>query len=203
MKSSVFDSKFQQASAESKIVVALEKISEAFRVLMWEESKAHAVSPIQIQILIFCLFHKPGKATVSNLADEFNMTKATISDSVKSLLSKKLIVKETETEDSRSYSIQLSDSGKLLAKKVSLFANKIYEPLASLSKRENELLLSSLLDLISKLQNAGIISINRMCLSCRFHELKKNQHYCHLLNTHLKKAELRIDCAEHELEITE
>ncbi len=199
MKRSVFDNKFQEESVESKIVVALERISEAFRVLLWEESKEHSLSPIQTQILIFCLFHKSGKRTVSHLANEFNMTKSTISDSVKSLLSKKLIIKETESDDNRSYSIKLTDSGRLLAKKVSLFANKILEPLANSTNAQNELLLSSLLGLISNLQNTGVISINRMCLSCRFHELKKEQHYCHLLNAPLKKSELRIDCAEHEV----
>lgn len=199
MKRSVFDNKFQEESVESKIVVALERISEGFRVLLWEESKEHALSPIQTQILIFCLFHDSDKSTVSHLANEFNMTKSTISDSVKSLLSKKLIIKETESDDNRSYSIKLTDSGKLLAKKVSLFANKILEPLANSTNAQNELLLSSLLDLISNLQNTGVISINRMCLSCRFHEVIKKQNYCRLLNAPLKKSELRIDCRDHEL----
>ena len=42
-----------------KITQALERISKAFRVLLWEESKKHGISPIQIQLLIFCSSHKP------------------------------------------------------------------------------------------------------------------------------------------------
>lgn len=198
MKISAFDNKFQEKSVESKIVIALERISEAFRVLLWEESKEHGLSPIQVQILIFCLFHTADKRTVSALADEFNMTKPTISDSVKSLLSKKFIIKEAAPTDNRSYSIKLTDSGKVLARKVSMFTNKILEPLSNSTIEQNELLFSSLLELILNLQKKGVISINRMCLSCRFHELKKNQNYCHLLNVPLKKSDLRVDCQEHK-----
>ena len=60
MKSS-FDLKRQSTKIESKIVVALERISEAFRVLLWNESKENSLSPIQIQLLIFFTFSFPRK----------------------------------------------------------------------------------------------------------------------------------------------
>ena len=90
MKHSSFHLTEQNQKIESRIVVALERISEAFRVLLWNESKENSLSPIQIQILIFIYFHSTEKCKVGYLADEFNMTKATISDSVKVLLSKEL-----------------------------------------------------------------------------------------------------------------
>jgi hypothetical protein len=71
---SPFDLNQQNKKVESKIVVALERISEAFRVLLWNESKENALSPIQIQILIFLLFHSDEMCKVSYLAQEFNMT---------------------------------------------------------------------------------------------------------------------------------
>jgi len=46
------------------------------------------VSPIQIQILLFCASHKQENLKVSFLANEFDLTKATISDSVKVLIKK-------------------------------------------------------------------------------------------------------------------
>ena len=38
MKKSDFDPKHQNQTTESKIVASLEKISQAFRVLLWQES---------------------------------------------------------------------------------------------------------------------------------------------------------------------
>src|SRR5690554_5951150 len=119
MKHSSFHLTEQNQKIESRIVVALERISEAFRVLLWNESKENSLSPIQIQILIFIYFHSTEKCKVGYLADEFNMTKATISDSVKVLLSKELLTKETDPIDTRSFSLLLTNEGKKIAKKAS------------------------------------------------------------------------------------
>mgnify|MGYP006294391957 CR=1 FL=1 len=73
MKYSSFNLDEQNQKIESRIVVALERISEAFRVLLWNESKENSLSPIQIQILIFIQFHAQEKCKVGYLADEFNI----------------------------------------------------------------------------------------------------------------------------------
>lgn len=52
MSKSIFDPKNQIKDVSSKIVAGLERISEAFKVLLWEKAKALGLSPIQIQILI-------------------------------------------------------------------------------------------------------------------------------------------------------
>ena len=70
--SSSFDPKVQELSVESKIVVALERISEAFKVSLWNENKKYNVSTLQLQILTFLLFHPEEFRTVSHLAKEFN-----------------------------------------------------------------------------------------------------------------------------------
>ncbi len=187
----------QQNKIESKIVVALERVSEAFRVLLWNESKKNALSPIQIQILIFLLFHSQEKCKVSYLAEEFNMTKATVSDSVKVLLKKGLISKSSSETDNRSYTISLSTSGKNTAQKVASFAKGIEMPVTSLSQNQKEVMLDGLLQLINNLNKAGIITIQRMCFSCDYYQNVHGKHYCSLLQTTLHKTDLRIDCPEH------
>ena len=59
MDQSPFDPDEQNINLADKIVVALERISEAFRVLLWEESTKHGLSPIQVQILLFVKTHSP------------------------------------------------------------------------------------------------------------------------------------------------
>ncbi|MEO0333318.1 MAG: MarR family transcriptional regulator, partial [Bacteroidota bacterium] len=58
MEKSVFNPTNQQSDVSSKIVAGLERISEAFKVLLWEKAKSLGLSPIQIQILIFIAYHK-------------------------------------------------------------------------------------------------------------------------------------------------
>ena len=201
MKYSSFNLNEQNQKIESRIVVALERISEAFRVLLWNESKENSLSPIQIQILIFIYFHSLEKCKVGYLADEFNMTKATISDSVKILLSKELVTKETDPIDTRSFSLSLTYEGKKIAKKASLFASSIEQPIEKLTQEQKTIMLNGLLKLIYDLNKSGIITIQRMCFTCSNYQLEKGVHYCKLLKCQLAENELRIDCAEHELQL--
>jgi DNA-binding MarR family transcriptional regulator len=183
MKKSAFDLEHQNSSIESKIVASLERVSQAFRVLLWNESKEFSLSPIQVQCLIFLLHHSDEKKKVSYLADEFNMTKATISDTIKTLEQKQLIKKEYEQHDTRSYIIHLTKKGKDIAEQTSLFAKQIQVPIDKLHSTDKENLLLSLLDIIHHLNKSGIITIQRMCFTCHFYKANKNgqEHFCGLL----------------------
>ncbi len=201
MNKSAFDLKHQNQSVESKIIASLERISQAFRVLLWQESKEFSLSPIQVQVLIFLLYHSEEKRKVSYLADEFNMTKATISDTVKSLEQKGLIKKEPEPHDTRSYIIHLTKKGKATAEKTALFSEEIKTPIDKLHPDDKENLLLSLLGIIHYLNKSGIITLQRMCLTCAYYKQKHKgeKHFCQLLNQKLENKDLRIDCPEHEL----
>ena len=196
MKNSAFDLDHQNISVESKIVASLERISQAFRVLLWNESKEFSLSPIQVQVLIFLLHHSAEKRKVSYLADEFNMAKATISDTIKTLEQKQLIEKRYEPRDTRSYIIHLTEKGAEVAKKTSFFAAQIQVPIDKLPSSDKENLLLSLLDIIHHLNQTGVITIQRMCLTCQYYN-SDNGHFCQLLNQKLADEELRIDCPEH------
>jgi DNA-binding MarR family transcriptional regulator len=195
---SPFDLNQQNNSIESKIIVALERISEAFRVLLWNESRENSLSPIQIQILIFLLFHSHEKCKVSYLAQEFNMTKPTISDSIKILLKKGFIEKIDDLTDTRSYNVSLTKTGKETAEKSANFTFAIEKPLTSLSEIQKQALLNGLFKLIHQLNKTGIITIQRMCFTCANYQVEKGEHYCNLLQLKLENTELRVDCEEHE-----
>ncbi|HMQ07044.1 MAG TPA: MarR family winged helix-turn-helix transcriptional regulator [Saprospiraceae bacterium] len=198
MNQSDFNLMHQNGNTESKIVVSLERIAQAFRVLLWQESKEHALTPIQVQVLIFLHYHSDEKCKVSYLAHEFNMTKATISDTVKILENKKLIYKVFEPKDGRSYVIRLTHEGKMLAEKTAMFSKEISKPIDEMDKDEKEILLRSLLNIIRHLNQTGIITIQRMCLTCSHYQSSKTApHYCRLLKQRLHVADLRIDCPEH------
>lgn len=88
MKNSAFDLSTQNNDFTSKIVAGLERVSEVFRLLLWQHSKVIGLSPIQIQILMFVEYHAEDLCNVSYLAKEFNVSKPTISDAVKVLKKK-------------------------------------------------------------------------------------------------------------------
>ncbi len=199
MKNSDFDLINQNQNIESKIIASLERISQAFKVLLWHESIKHSLTPIQIQILVFLLNHSEEKRNVSYLSKEFNLTKATISDTIKALTQKHLIKKTSLLKDNRSFVIHLTNRGLKIAQKISLFTHQLKIPIQKLNKNNKENLLLSLIDIIRHLNEAGIITIQRMCFTCQYYKSSKiNQtHFCILLNKKLLDKDLRIDCPEH------
>jgi DNA-binding MarR family transcriptional regulator len=196
MEKSIFNPRAQQKNPEFKIIVALERLSEAFRVLLWEQANKLKISPIQIQVLVFIQYHPTDKCKVSFLAQEFNMSKPTISDAVKTLEQKGLLRRESDLNDSRSHTLHLTEKGQTVATRASYFAQPMLMGLEGFSREEKGVMLGQLLDMIERLQNAEVISVQRMCLNCQHHEQKNGQHYCHLMRKALLNHELQVDCRE-------
>lgn len=188
----------ENKDVNQKITNGLERISKAFRVLLWEESKQYKISPIQIQLLLFCDTHKKEDLKVSFLATEFDLTKATVSDSIKVLLKKELLTKEINPSDSRSFTVQLTAKGKEIVAKTSGFTTALEQSIDSFTEEEKGTFLNQLMRLIYQLNQKDIISTQRMCLTCHHYKKDGNNHYCSLIEKQLKNTELRIDCPEHE-----
>ncbi|WP_296386594.1 MarR family transcriptional regulator [Winogradskyella sp.] len=194
-----FNPKYQIDNITSKIVAGLERISEAYKVLLWEKAKLLSLSPIQIQILIFVKYHKQDLCNVSHLAKEFNITKPTVSDAIRVLLKKELIIKTFPSTDSRSYAVQLSVSGKKIVEEIEHFADPIKQQINALSTQEQNNLFKPIYELIYKLNQAEILTVQRTCLGCRFYDKKNTKPYCNLLEKELKDTDIRIDCEEFQL----
>ena len=198
MNESVFDPQAQIGNPDLKIIASLERLSEGFRILLWEKAKVLGISPIQIQILVFVQFHGDEKCKVSYLAQEFCLTKSTISEAVKSLEQKGFIERQTEIMDTRSHTIHLTETGKSAVSQTAHFANPMLGSLAKIPYTEKGILLEQLLGVIGQLQQSGIISMQRMCFSCRFYQKTGEGHFCQFLNKSLTNSELRVDCREFE-----
>ncbi len=195
---SSFDLEIQNNQIEHRIVAGLERIAEVFRILLWEQGKKFRLSPIQIQILIFVNTHSREKCNVSYLAKEFNLTKATVSDAIQSLLRKGYIAKRKSQSDGRSYGIELTHSGKLLYRKISNYTNELVRPIFKLSQNEKECLLKNLINIIYQLNKSGVISIQRMCFTCKYYKSEGEKHFCQFLGKPLHKSELRLDCPDYD-----
>ncbi|PKP13336.1 MAG: MarR family transcriptional regulator [Bacteroidetes bacterium HGW-Bacteroidetes-3] len=195
---SIFNINKQNTNLDSKIVAGLERLSHVFRILLWEKAKEHHLSPIQIQLLIFIQYHDSNKTKVSCLAQEFNLTKPTISDSIKVLEQKKLIQKFTDISDTRSYSIQLTETGKKVVLETENFINPITEIIAKANEPDKIILWENISNLIVGLNKLGITSVQRTCFNCKHYSLKNESHFCSLLNQKLLTQDIRIDCTEYE-----
>lgn len=200
---SLFDPSRQHQEVESKIIAALERLSQVFRFLLWEKAKTQKLSPIQIQFLIYLYYHAPQLCRVSQLAKEFRLTPATVSDAIASLEKKKLLYRQPWEQDGRIMTLGLTSAGREVALEVASWADVLKKYLPQISPAEKESVMQFLLQLIESLQKAGIISVARMCFSCRFfqpniHPDSGAPHHCQLMDKPLMVRELRLDCPEYE-----
>lgn len=196
MSESLFNPKKDDLSA--KIVVGLERVSEAFKALLWEQAKNIGLSPIQIQILLFVKYHKIEYCNVSHLAKEFNVTKPTVSDAVKVLVKKELLIKDYSSSDSRSYSLLLSTKGEDIVNQTEHFAQPIQKGIDKMSSDQLSQLYGTLSQLIYQLNQQGILNVQRTCYACQFYSLSDEKHHCALLQQELKVSDIKLDCPEFE-----
>jgi DNA-binding MarR family transcriptional regulator len=198
----VFDPAFQHGDVDSKIVAATERIGQAFRVLLWREAKKHGLSPLQVQLLVYCLYHPGEHRQVTHLARDFSVTKPTISDPIATLEAKGLVAREPSAADGRVVALSLTPSGKRLALGLARWADTGREALAALPPDDRAALAGALTRWIESLQRAGVVTVARLCVTCRFFERRHARthgfpYYCRLLEKPLVETELRVDCLEH------
>ena len=204
---SLFDPTAQHTDLDAKLVAALERLGQAFRVLLWEAAKAspgtRSLSPAQIQILIFLRYHAEPLARVGQLAREFDLTAATVSDAVRTLVQKGLVEKTSDPADQRALILRLTPRGTQVARQLDDWAAPIKTHLAPLPAETKTQTLTTLFDLIARLQGAGIVTVARMCQTCQHfarqaHPNAEAPHHCQLLDMPLADRDLRLDCSEHE-----
>jgi DNA-binding MarR family transcriptional regulator len=180
---SVFDLTSQHGDVDSKVVAALERLGQVFRILLRERAQEYGLSPIGAQFLVYLLYHDVELRRVSQLAREFRLTQATVSDAVASLEAKGLVRREHWPEDGRMMTLRLSTEGELMAAELSTWADTVKEHLDLYSSEEKVVVLRFLMRLIGSLQESGVISVARMCVTCRFFQRHAHQgtgspHHC-------------------------
>jgi DNA-binding MarR family transcriptional regulator len=198
-----FDPSSQHGDVDKKIVAALDRISQAYRVLLQEEAQGRSLSPIQARFLVHLLHHRDELGRVGRLAEEFGLSRATVSDAVRTLESKGLVRRELWPRDGRVASLKLTPAGEEAAAGLSGWTAVVEEQLGAFAPEEKEAVMRFLMRLISALQGEGVISLARMCITCRFfrpdtHPGSASPHHCALLDQPLSGAGLRTDCPEHE-----
>jgi DNA-binding MarR family transcriptional regulator len=189
---------------DGKLAGALERVGQTLRVVLGERARAEGLTPTQAQLLIRLMSAPPPRRQVGGLASEFDLTQPTVSDAVAALRRKGLVRAGAEAPDRRSRPLELTASGSRTARRLERWKEPLIAALAHAPPERREEALLLLLDVIAGLQRAGVVTVARMCTTCRYfrpdmHPDPAAPHHCALLDAPLRRTELRVDCAEHEL----
>ena len=194
----LYDPAYQNQSLALRTTAALDKLADVFKTLLWESQKEHQLSPLQQKLLIFVASHKPEENTVSNLVQEFNLTKATVSDCISTLVSKKWLNKQLNHKDNRRFYIELTAQGEEKLKGLSDFSEPLQKAIAQDSEENLKEFYKSLYNLLGRLNQPQLATLNRSCLDCQAYRSDPlNYAFCMQLRIQLPPENRRLDCPEY------
>ncbi|GAA0872931.1 hypothetical protein GCM10009117_20780 [Gangjinia marincola] len=195
----VYDLDQQQSSLDAKIFIALENIFEAYKSLLWRTSEKLNLSPTQIRTVLFIKYHDIEMATVGYLSKEFNVSKATMSDTVKTLIKKDLLYKVTDKNDARRFRLHLTKKGEQLSYDLNDYAAPLARSVAKMDVTYKEVVFDGLMNVVEKLQKTEVTSKSRMCKNCAMFRYSDIRSFCMQYHKPMQKEELRMDCPDFKL----
>lgn len=192
---------FQDTSdpVQTRLAVGLHKLGLAMRQQTWLQANEQGLSPTQGQILMSISVE--GVQSGSELSNRLGLSLPTISDSVRVLVEKGLVVKKPDPRHPRASLIELTAQGRASARQTRTWPEFLSAAVGTLSPEEQEGFLLGLVKMIRSLQEEGQIPTNRMCVTCvhfRPNVYNSNTpHHCAFLNSPMANKDLRLDCGEH------
>lgn len=186
---------------DEKILIGLEQVGQAIALLFETESRKENLSALQMRIVL-SLLEPHHSDTVGTLSREMGVTPPTVSDATRALGQKTYLNKERSGDDNRVVRLSLTPEGKRLARGLKGKRTRLLEVISGLSDTEKASLLSVLIKLTKGLQDNGLISVSRMCVSCEFFKPNaypdsEKPHHCGFVDAPFGGPELRLDCPEH------
>lgn len=182
---------------DRKLLAAVDRLGRALRAARQRVATDHGLSPLGVNILEVLADGRPRR--VGELAAELDITQPTVSDSLVTLEGRALVSRAPDPADRRSTLVGLTDAGADQAR-------AIVAALAPLAGGEADptgdraTTLRVLLGEIARLRHAGVITVDRSCLTCRHFQPPAGgaPAHCLLLDAPLADPDLRVDCPEHE-----
>lgn len=169
-----------------------------------EAARSHNLSPLQLQILIDLFSHFPTPQPLSMFVERYAVARPTVSDSIKTLERRRLVVKRQSRSDKRMVNVALTGWGLRRATALSQWADFLLESVGGLPRAYQQALLSALVRIITAFAASGLTGVDRMCVTCMHFQRNKRlgmpkPHRCAALKIALGDADLRLDCNSYEM----
>lgn len=183
-------------SIDQKITIALEKLSGALNYILRNAAELKGLSALQLQFLDFLGRFPDDVKTVSAIAREFNLTKGTVSEAVKTLETKGLVKKIYGGEDGRTHIIRPTQEGITAASGSIRVRGVLAEIISSIKTESKDVIYSFLVEIISSLSAGEHLPYARICFNCenRF-ERSDGSFECRITGNILEGPSIELTCA--------
>ncbi|ETK19152.1 MarR family transcriptional regulator [Pseudomonas sp. FH4] len=174
----------------------LERLASLSRIWFRQHPLLAELQPIQLSALMYLARCNRYSNTPLGVTDYLGLTKGTVSQSLKALEAKGLIVKTQDAHDKRSVHLQLTDTARSLLDAL-LPPHFLAAGEARMGVRG--LQLETLLgELLREVQRSADVPSFGLCSTCRFHQQVNNQPFCGLTQEPLAPSDAALICREHQ-----
>ncbi|MCA3698292.1 MAG: winged helix-turn-helix transcriptional regulator [Phenylobacterium sp.] len=186
-----------------QLIYGLGRLAALARQKDWQVGEEAGLTPTQGDALRLLADRRDG-LRLKDLAAQLSVRPSTASDAVSALVSKGLAERRPDRDERRAIRIFPSPSGRAMLGKL---PDGFTDIVSLLSDQSAEDLHGIVLRTIRELQRMGRIAPQRLCMTCRYFVASEGldrptEHYCRLINAPLREPDLRINCPEHEEEIS-
>ncbi|VVO54116.1 MarR family winged helix-turn-helix transcriptional regulator [Pseudomonas fluorescens] len=184
---------------DSNLFDLLERFSSLTRVWFRQHPLLAELQPIQLSALMYLARCNNYSNTPLGVTEYLGLTKGTVSQSLKALEGKGLIVKSQDARDKRSVHLYLTDAAR------SVLDGSL--PPAFLASAESRMgehagqLVTLLGELLSEVQRSTDLPSFGLCATCRFHEEVNGLPFCGLTQQQLAPKDAALICREHQSEV--
>lgn len=188
---------------EPRVSDGLNRLALALQQHAWHDANTLGLSATQVRILAFLSRHAAPPTKLSTVAEDLNLTSATVSDAVRSLTTKGLLRKDRDPLNPRALALTLTDLGWQTAERSVNPPAFLAAAAETLTPDEQTVFLRGLTKMIRTLQERGDIPVARLCVTCthfrpNIHQDDARPHHCTFVDAPFGDRSLRLDCAEHQ-----
>jgi DNA-binding MarR family transcriptional regulator len=184
-----------ESTPDERLALALERLGEVARALRWRQATEAGLSALQLRILGFIAAHPGRDVGVAALAEELQLGRPTVSESVKALVDHGYLDRKADARDGRSHALRLRAAGRRHVRG----AAPLTDAVRTLPAARKEEMLLAVMQVLDHMVDSGAVQVQRMCWTCRHYRGDRaRKNYCALLEKDLPVPELRTDCEEHE-----
>lgn len=187
---------------KEQLLVGLGRLGQALRLGAWDHAGNARISPLQADIIRYLAGNSPSRRQ-SDLVTALASTAPTISDAVRTLVTKGLLARARDLVDTRAVNLTLTDAGQAEAVRLATIPPPLRAALDALTPEDVANMLRGTVTMIRVLQQHKAIPVSRTCVTCHFYRPAQPPnpqfpHHCRLVDADFSDAQLRLDCPEHE-----
>ena len=178
----------------------VERLGELLRIDLRQSGIEHGLQPVQLEVLHYLSVCNRYSDTAMAVTEYLGQTKGTVSQTIKVLEQKGLVLRCVDDEDKRVSHLGLTAKGRQLLVQL-VPPPMLMAACDNFSQKTREQISNALDQLVTALLQGNGMKSFGVCHTCRYNRrTEEGGYYCNLVEQPLSVGDVQLICREHETE---